>query len=97
MKRKRCTICNKLFDVRGIKRHTAYCIEKNRQPVEDIQGTEEPLPNVTTVVREENAGYAEEAKPLSDYGLKLAEPDTFESIVKELKDANLGLMVITLE
>jgi hypothetical protein len=86
MKRKRCTICNKLFDVRGIKRHTAYCIEKNRQPVEDIQGTEEPLLDDPEI----ELGVIYPSEPQE-------EPDTFESIVKELKDANLGLMVITLE
>lgn len=88
MKRTRCSICDKLFDPRGIKRHTQFCIEKSiddmagRTHVEGLRQTfkdvlDPPEPEAPVVI--------------------VDVLDTFESVVRELKEANLGFMVITLE
>ena len=100
-KRKRCPICSKLFDPRGIKKHINWCMKKDAArsslPPEPAQNVPSQSPEHTVDLAALTPDAI--ATRMADFspGKIYPSTSTFESIVKELKAANLGLVVVVLE
>ena len=108
-KRKRCPMCLKLFAAQGFKRHFNSCMRKDAALSSLLP---EPAQNVASqseveVILNEPAHTVDMAALTPDaIATKMADfkpsemypsVSTFESIVKELKAANLGFVVVVLD